>query len=80
MADIIELHAEAEEENCYLALFGQCRTRSPTMTTSARRYGQQVSTPPAVPRVRHLRMASIAARQPGLARPFKELRGLTRWA
>jgi Hemerythrin HHE cation binding domain len=48
LADLLELHAEAEEEICYLALFGQgrprprrCRTRSPTMTTSARRYGKR---------------------------------------
>jgi hypothetical protein len=53
LADLLELHAEAEEEICYLALFGQgrprprrCRTRSPTMTTSARRYGKRVCTPP----------------------------------
>ena len=44
LADLLELHAEAEEEICYLALFGQgrprprrCRTRSPTMTTYAKR-------------------------------------------
>jgi hypothetical protein len=53
LADLLELHAEAEEEICYLVLFGQgrtrlrrCRTRSPTMTTSARRYGKRVCTPP----------------------------------
>jgi hypothetical protein len=53
LADLLELYAEAEEEICYLALFGQarrrlrgCRTRSPTMTTSARRYGKRVCTPP----------------------------------
>ena len=49
LADLLELHAEAEEEICYLALFGQdrtrprrCRTRSPTMTTSARTYGKRL--------------------------------------
>jgi hypothetical protein len=53
LADLLELHPEAEEEICYLALSGQgrprprrCRTRSPTMTTSARRYGKRVCTPP----------------------------------
>jgi hypothetical protein len=53
LADLLELHAEAEEEICYLALSGQgrprprrCRTRSPTMTTSARRYGKRICTPP----------------------------------
>lgn len=53
LADLFELHAGAGEEICYLALFGQgrprprrCRTRSPTMTTSARRYGKRVCTPP----------------------------------
>ena len=53
LADLLELHAEAEEEICYLALFGKgrprprrCRTRSPTMTTSARRYGKRVCMPP----------------------------------
>ena len=53
LAGLLELHAEAEEEICYLALFGQsrtrphrCRTRSPTTTTSARRYGKRVCTPP----------------------------------
>jgi hypothetical protein len=49
LADLLELHAEAEEEIGYLALFGQgrtrprrCRTRSPTMTTSARTYGKRL--------------------------------------
>ena len=52
LADLLELRAEAGEEICYLALFGQgrtrprrCRTRSPTMTTSARTNGS-VCTPP----------------------------------
>ena len=46
LADLLELHAEAEEEICYLALSGQgrprprrCRTRSPTMTTTRRGTG-----------------------------------------
>ena len=53
LADLFELHAAAGEEICYLALFGQgrprprrCRTRSPTMTTSTRRYGKRVCTTP----------------------------------
>lgn len=42
LADLLEMHAEAEEEICYLTLFGQGRTRTPARTTSARTYGKRL--------------------------------------